>query len=141
MMHPSKSKAILSLVGKPQQRGRQREAELVGCFKVELRTRISSASICSAASSFGAPETRHHCEENRTSKVLFRELDELVVRNGNNSRSQFRTLAKAAPNLRNCRAYCRLLIYLSNINDLLAERVGFEPTVRFPAHTLSKRAP
>jgi hypothetical protein len=25
--------------------------------------------------------------------------------------------------------------------DLLAERVGFEPTVRFPAHTLSKRAP
>jgi hypothetical protein len=25
--------------------------------------------------------------------------------------------------------------------DELAERVGFEPTVRFPAHTLSKRAP
>jgi hypothetical protein len=25
--------------------------------------------------------------------------------------------------------------------DALAERVGFEPTVRFPAHTLSKRAP
>ena len=25
--------------------------------------------------------------------------------------------------------------------DLLAEGVGFEPTVRFPAHTLSKRAP
>ena len=24
---------------------------------------------------------------------------------------------------------------------LMAERVGFEPTVRFPAHTLSKRAP
>jgi len=23
----------------------------------------------------------------------------------------------------------------------MAERVGFEPTVRFPAHTLSKRAP
>ena len=23
----------------------------------------------------------------------------------------------------------------------LAERVGFEPTVQFPAHTLSKRAP
>jgi hypothetical protein len=23
----------------------------------------------------------------------------------------------------------------------VAERVGFEPTVRFPAHTLSKRAP
>ena len=26
-------------------------------------------------------------------------------------------------------------------NSELAERVGFEPTVRFPAHTLSKRAP
>ena len=26
-------------------------------------------------------------------------------------------------------------------NARLAERVGFEPTVRFPAHTLSKRAP
>jgi hypothetical protein len=25
--------------------------------------------------------------------------------------------------------------------EVLAERVGFEPTVRFPAHTLSKRAP
>jgi hypothetical protein len=24
---------------------------------------------------------------------------------------------------------------------VLAERVGFEPTVQFPAHTLSKRAP
>jgi hypothetical protein len=24
---------------------------------------------------------------------------------------------------------------------MVAERVGFEPTVRFPAHTLSKRAP
>jgi len=23
----------------------------------------------------------------------------------------------------------------------MAERVGFEPTVQFPAHTLSKRAP
>lgn len=32
--------------------------------------------------------------------------------------------------------------YLNNINNLdMAERVGFEPTVRFPAHTLSKRAP
>jgi hypothetical protein len=30
-------------------------------------------------------------------------------------------------------AYCFQLI--------LAERVGFEPTVQFPAHTLSKRAP
>jgi hypothetical protein len=29
-----------------------------------------------------------------------------------------------------------------NINQYdMAERVGFEPTVRFPAHTLSKRAP
>ncbi|CCD99584.1 hypothetical protein BRAS3809_2780021 [Bradyrhizobium sp. STM 3809] len=26
-------------------------------------------------------------------------------------------------------------------DEVLAERVGFEPTVRFPAHTLSKRAP
>jgi hypothetical protein len=26
-------------------------------------------------------------------------------------------------------------------SGLVAERVGFEPTVRFPAHTLSKRAP
>lgn len=26
-------------------------------------------------------------------------------------------------------------------NIVVAERVGFEPTVRFPAHTLSKRAP
>ena len=25
--------------------------------------------------------------------------------------------------------------------DWLAERVGFEPTVEFPQHTLSKRAP
>jgi hypothetical protein len=29
----------------------------------------------------------------------------------------------------------RYLVYF------VAERVGFEPTVRFPAHTLSKRAP
>ena len=27
------------------------------------------------------------------------------------------------------------------ISDLMAERVGFEPTVEFPLHTLSKRAP
>src|SRR5262245_20540509 len=26
-------------------------------------------------------------------------------------------------------------------NDWLAERVGFEPTIRFPVYTLSKRAP
>jgi hypothetical protein len=32
------------------------------------------------------------------------------------------------------------LIYLA-FREWLAERVGFEPTVRFPAHTLSKRAP
>ena len=30
---------------------------------------------------------------------------------------------------------------LENRSKKLAERVGFEPTVRFPAHTLSKRAP
>src|SRR5687768_405799 len=28
-----------------------------------------------------------------------------------------------------------------NAKSKLAERVGFEPTVRFPVHTLSKRAP
>src|SRR5215471_5685446 len=37
------------------------------------------------------------------------------------------------------------LILLWSPNDwtmeILAERVGFEPTVQFPAHTLSKRAP
>jgi hypothetical protein len=27
------------------------------------------------------------------------------------------------------------------LRDLMAERVGFEPTVEFPQHTLSKRAP
>jgi hypothetical protein len=27
------------------------------------------------------------------------------------------------------------------LQELVAEGVGFEPTVRFPAHTLSKRAP
>jgi hypothetical protein len=27
------------------------------------------------------------------------------------------------------------------VMDWLAERVGFEPTVEFPQHTLSKRAP
>jgi hypothetical protein len=27
------------------------------------------------------------------------------------------------------------------VQDWLAERVGFEPTVEFPQHTLSKRAP
>jgi hypothetical protein len=26
-------------------------------------------------------------------------------------------------------------------NEKMAERVGFEPTVEFPQHTLSKRAP
>jgi hypothetical protein len=30
---------------------------------------------------------------------------------------------------------------IENKNEILAERVGFEPTVEFPRHTLSKRAP
>jgi hypothetical protein len=30
---------------------------------------------------------------------------------------------------------------LFRYQKMVAERVGFEPTVRFPAHTLSKRAP
>ncbi len=30
---------------------------------------------------------------------------------------------------------------LSGLFKILAERVGFEPTVEFPLHTLSKRAP
>ena len=37
--------------------------------------------------------------------------------------------------------FFRLLLLTSLIFGVLAERVGFEPTVRFPAHTLSKRAP
>jgi hypothetical protein len=41
-----------------------------------------------------------------------------------------------------CKSHDKLNI--NNYNGLqkhVAERVGFEPTVRFPAHTLSKRAP
>ncbi len=34
---------------------------------------------------------------------------------------------------------CR--VYSDRYSTFVAERVGFEPTVRFPAHTLSKRAP
>ena len=30
---------------------------------------------------------------------------------------------------------------IEEYQDWLAERVGFEPTVEFPQHTLSKRAP
>jgi hypothetical protein len=39
-------------------------------------------------------------------------------------------------------SWVRGVTYVSG-TDLrsLAERVGFEPTVQFPAHTLSKRAP
>src|SRR6478672_2977632 len=86
-------------------------------------------------------ETHHHCDENRTRKVPFRESAALVARIGSNLRSQFGILANADANRRECRANWRHYNYLCNINDLLAERVGFEPTVRFPAHTLSKRAP
>ena len=35
----------------------------------------------------------------------------------------------------------RPLWHLSVLEIILAERVGFEPTVEFPLHTLSKRAP
>jgi hypothetical protein len=33
------------------------------------------------------------------------------------------------------------ILLRGNRNDRMAERVGFEPTVEFPQHTLSKRAP
>lgn len=38
---------------------------------------------------------------------------------------------------------CKIVQYRSLAYEIgqMAERVGFEPTVRFPAHTLSKRAP
>jgi hypothetical protein len=36
---------------------------------------------------------------------------------------------------------CRFVRSDTEENSVVAERVGFEPTVRFPAHTLSKRAP
>jgi hypothetical protein len=36
-----------------------------------------------------------------------------------------------------CRHHCATAL----AGQRVAERVGFEPTVRFPAHTLSKRAP
>ncbi len=38
----------------------------------------------------------------------------------------------------------KVLIFFSKIKrifDNMAERVGFEPTIRFPVYTLSKRAP
>jgi hypothetical protein len=47
-----------------------------------------------------------------------------LKKNGTNSRSQFETLANAAPNLRKGRSICRFLKYLFNINDSLAERVS-----------------
>jgi hypothetical protein len=43
--------------------------------------------------------------------------------------------ARSTSLLSRCR--CKRMTDLSSV----AERVGFEPTVRFPAHTLSKRAP
>ena len=36
---------------------------------------------------------------------------------------------------------CQYIEFYRDILVVLAERVGFEPTVRFPVHTLSKRAP
>src|SRR5258708_23816882 len=76
-------------------------------------------------------ETHHHCDENRTRKVPFRESAALVARIGSNLRSQFGILANADANRRECRANWRHYNYRCNINDLLAERVGFELTVRY----------
>jgi hypothetical protein len=42
---------------------------------------------------------------------------------------------------RQCYVSARYKLSLLRFSGGLAERVGFEPTVRFPAHTLSKRAP
>jgi len=78
-----------------------------------------------------AGETHHHCYENRTRKVPFRESAALVARIGSNLRSQFGILANADANRRECRANWRHYNYPRNINDLLAERVGFELTVRY----------
>src|SRR6187399_2621584 len=44
-------------------------------------------------------------------------------------------------NLRRFRIRIRGIAQDSDENRKLAERVGFEPTVEFPLHTLSKRAP
>jgi hypothetical protein len=40
-----------------------------------------------------------------------------------------------------CLRYGLLPMCPGRTRNGVAERVGFEPTVRFPAHTLSKRAP
>src|SRR5260370_42405878 len=68
-----------------------------------------------------AGETHHHCDKNRTRKVLFRESAALVARTGSNLRSQFGILANADANRRECRANWPRYNYLCNINDLLAE--------------------
>src|SRR6266404_8261219 len=65
-------------------------------------------------------ETHHHCDENRTRKVPFRESAALVARIGSNLRSQFGILANADANRRECRANWRHYYYLCNINDLPA---------------------
>jgi hypothetical protein len=39
------------------------------------------------------------------------------------------------------RSYCPHHQNRDGTQDWMAERVGFEPTVEFPLHTLSKRAP
>ena len=54
-------------------------------------------------------------------------------------RSSFHPV-ESANNLRKCRAICRRLNYLCNINDLLAERKGFELTVRLPLAVRCKKA-
>src|SRR5258708_5362624 len=78
-----------------------------------------------------AGKTHHHCDENRTSKVPFRESAALVARIGSNLRSQFGILANADANRRECRANWLHYNYLCNINALLADQGGFEPTVQF----------
>ena len=45
------------------------------------------------------------------------------------------------PDYRTPRLRRGVTLVLHGSSGRMAERVGFEPTVRFPAHTLSKRAP
>ena len=76
-------------------------------------------------------ETHHHCDENRTRKVPFRESAALVARIRSNLRSQFGILANADANRRECRANWLGYNYLCNIKDLLADQVGLELAVQF----------
>ena len=38
-------------------------------------------------------------------------------------------------------AFSSTLRFITSLRSVMADRVGFEPTVEFPLHTLSKRAP